>query len=84
MSKITLRHAEIAQSYGNPKSLAEFTEMVKAMMAKREAAAAEIRVAAVRIATLWRPFFFTSVGTGFVAGLLLLALLLRHNGLWLF
>jgi hypothetical protein len=35
MSKINLRNAQIAQSYGNPTSLAEYTEMVRAMMTKR-------------------------------------------------
>jgi hypothetical protein len=76
MSKISVRNAKLAELYGSPNNLDDFKV--------RETMNAEIRAKAIRIAQLWPPFFYASVISGFAGSFILLFLLLKHHGVWLF
>jgi hypothetical protein len=84
MSKISVRNAKLAELYGSPNNLDDFKAMVARMTANRETMNTEIRAKAIRVAQLWPPFFYTSVISGFAGSFILLFLLLKHHGVWLF
>jgi hypothetical protein len=85
VSRTTIGHARLAQQYGAaPTNIQEFAQMTARVAAGRESLNAKLQSDAARMALLWPPFLWTSLASGLVASLLLLWLLLKHHGVWLF
>lgn len=85
ISRTMIAHAKLGQQYGAaPMSIQEYSQMVANLTAHRESLNEKVRRDAMRMALLWPPFLWVSLLTGLAAALLLLWLLLKHHGVWLF
>jgi hypothetical protein len=81
LSKVTLRNAQLAQKFGNPKTAEDLIAVAQQIAEYRDKMNSDIRSASAQVAILWPPFFFTSLISGVAAALILLFVLLKHHGL---
>jgi hypothetical protein len=78
MSTVVVENANYASLFGNPKSLEEFRALVTRLTDRRVKMNAKIAEQSIWVAKLWRPFFFTAIGSGLLASLIVVFLMLKH------